>query len=205
MVAGLDDFGLDATIEPHETITTLFVKFEKELVYLNMPYKLTAGYSIEHTRPGGFSDDSDDGDADYIGMQNGDPHVVAKYLTPAARLDPSKTVANYFGAGVTPETISIALTWPAEFTAHAKRERELGRIEFEELVAAAREGNQLPSMWPPAKTEASTRIAPNDHQITSPTMPRSTMACLCLWQWLASCLPPAARNCLKQDGSKKND
>jgi hypothetical protein len=92
MIVGLDDFGLTAMIEPHETTATLFTKFEKQLVYLKMPHQFTAGYSIEHTRPGGFSDDGND-DPDYIGMQNGDPHVAAKYLTPAARLDPSKTMA----------------------------------------------------------------------------------------------------------------
>jgi hypothetical protein len=34
------------------------------------------------------------------------PHDLEKLVTPAARLDPTKTVADYFGTHVDPETAS---------------------------------------------------------------------------------------------------
>jgi hypothetical protein len=81
MIDGLDNFAISVMIEPHETVATLFDKYEKRLVSSEMPHQFTAGYSIEHTRQGGLIDDDDY--PDYIGMENGDPDAVAKYLTPA--------------------------------------------------------------------------------------------------------------------------
>jgi hypothetical protein len=117
MIAGLHESDFPVDTEPHETIATLFAKMKKELLSMELPHEFTAAYSIIHTRKEGLLVH----DPDNLSLEEGDPNIMVNYLTPAARLDPNKTVQHYFGTRVKPEAASIVLTLPTQSLAQQKK------------------------------------------------------------------------------------
>jgi hypothetical protein len=106
-------------VEQDAPIETLLAELQAWLKDYNMPSEFTA-YTSKRGKKW-----IDYRTTEYDAIQSGRLDVAAKYLKPAARLDPRKTVADYFGDAPFGYTIHMVLKWsPA---AEAQRKVDLAR------------------------------------------------------------------------------
>jgi hypothetical protein len=100
-------FAVDA--EPHDTITTMLAEIAQDLLQRGLPSEFTA-YSAKQN--GRLELDLDT--LDFYALQFDEPEAIARYITPAAQLEPTKTVADYFGTAADTEKIAIVVYWTVE-------------------------------------------------------------------------------------------